>query len=112
MWGPDFVAEQVLAAQRAGSDGFLFWNPTMRNEVTMNAMRSLTAHKQGMAVALLQHRFEHIKAPWCPQTGNVFGTGGEREKRDKKTTRSRATKTEGSRKNPSVLCTGACVTSP
>ena len=112
MWGPDFVAEQVLAAERAGSDGFLFWNPTMRNEVTMTAMRSLTAKKPSAAVALLQHRFEHIKAPWCPQSGNVFGTAVEREKRDGKPAAVRAARVEGPRKKPVVLCTGACTASP
>ena len=112
MWGSDFVAEQVLAAQRAGSDGFLFWNPTMRNEVTMNAMRSLTAYKQGNAVALLRHRSDYIKSPWCPQTGNVFGTAAEREKRGKKVKGAHAARVEGPRKNPSVLCTGACAASP
>jgi Uncharacterized conserved protein len=112
MWGPDFVAEQVLAAQRAGSDGFLFWNPTMRNEVVMNAMRGLASRKPGNAVALLQHRPERIKAPWCPQSGNVFGTAVEREKRDKKIKGARAARVEGPRKNPMVLCAGACATSP
>jgi hypothetical protein len=108
MWGPDFVAEQVLAAERAGSDGFLFWNPTMRNEVTMNGLRSLAGKKPGTAVALLQHRPEHIKAPWCPQSGNVFGTAAERDKHDKKAQGARAVRV----KNPSVLCAGACATSP
>ena len=112
MWGPDFVAEQVLAAERAGSDGFLFWNPTMRNEVTMTAMRSLTAKKPGSTVALLQHRFERIKGAWCPQSGNVFGTAAERDKHDKKPNGAHAAKIEGPRKNSAMLCTGACAASP
>jgi len=112
MWGPDFVAEQVLAAERAGSDGFLFWNPTMRNEVAMNGLRSLAAKKPGNAVALLQHRPDHIKAPWCPQSGNVFGTAAERDQRDKKSKGARAARVEGPRKNASVLCAGACAASP
>jgi hypothetical protein len=112
MWGPDFVAEQVLAAQRAGSDGFLFWNPTMRNEVTMNGLRGLAAKKPGNAVALLQHRPEQIKAPWCPQSGNVFGSAAERDKRDKNATPVRAARVESPRKKPSVLCAGGCAASP
>lgn len=112
MWGPDFVAEQVLAAERAGSDGFLFWNPTMRNEVTMTALRGLAAHKPSPGVALLSHRTEHIKAPWCPQSGNVFGSAAEREKRDNKNKGARAAKVEVPRKSSPVLCTGACATSP
>jgi hypothetical protein len=112
MWGPDFVAEQVLAAQRAGSDGFLFWNPTMRNEVTMTGLRGLGAKKSGTMVALLPHRFEQIKAPWCPQSGNVFGSAAEREKRDKTAKPVRAARVEGPRKKPSVLCAGGCAASP
>jgi len=112
MWGPDFVAEQILAAQRAGSDGYLFWNPTMRNGVTMDGVRSLAAHKQGSAVAVVQHRPDQIKAPWCPQAGNVFGSAVEREKRDKKVKTVRAARGEVPRKKPSVLCTGACSASP
>jgi hypothetical protein len=108
MWGPDFVAEQVLAAERAGSDGYLFWNPTMRNEVTMTALRGLAAHKSGKTVALIQHRYEHIKAPWCPQSGNVFGSAAEREKRSKKAKGARAATVEGPRKSSPVLCVGAC----
>lgn len=112
MWGPDFVAEQVLAAERAGSDGYLFWNPTMRNEVAMTALRGLAAHKPSQGVALLSHRPEHIKAPWCPQSGNVFGSAAEREKRDRKSKGARAVRVEGPRKSSPVLCTGACATSP
>lgn len=111
MWGPDFVAEQVLAAQRAGSDGFLFWNPTMRNGVTMTGLRSLSAKKAGQGVALLQRRSEHIKAPWCPQSGNVFGSTAEREKRDKMAKPARA-RVEVPRKRPAVLCAGGCAGSP
>jgi hypothetical protein len=112
MWGPDFVAEQVLAAQRAGSDGYLFWNPTMRNGVTMTALRGLAAHKPNQGVALLQRRPERIKAPWCPQSGNVFGSAVEREKRDSKTAGARTGRGEGQRKNSPVLCAGACTASP
>jgi hypothetical protein len=112
MWGPDFVADQVLATQRAGSDGFLFWNPTMRNEVTMTGLRGLSAKKAGHAVAMLQHPPEHIKASWCPQSGNVFGTAVERENRDKKAIPARAARIEGPRKKPAVLCAGGCTASP
>ena len=109
MWGPDFITEQVLAAQRAGSDGFLFWNPTMRNDVTMTAMRSLTAHKPANAVPLVQSRQNTIKASWCPQTGNVFGTAADR---DKKTKGAHTASVESPRKIPSALCKGACAASP
>ena len=105
MWGPDFVAEQVLAAERAGSDGFLFWNPTMRNGITMTGLRGL---KSGKVVALLPRRHERIKAPWCPQSGNVFGSTAEREERGKKTKVSRAARMERPRNKSVVLCAGGC----
>jgi hypothetical protein len=109
MWGPDFITEQVLAAQRAGSDGYLFWNPTMRNDVTMTAMRSLTAHKPANAVSLVQSRQNTIKASWCPQTGNVFGTAADR---DKKAKGAHTASVESPRKSASALCKGACAASP
>jgi hypothetical protein len=108
MWGPDFISEQVLAAQRAGSDGFLFWNPTMRNDVAMTSLRSL-ARKSGPTGALMQHRPDQIRAPWCPQTGNVFGTTAERET---KSTGARAAGKTVPRKNPVVLCNAGCATRP
>jgi len=83
MWGPNFILEQVLAAERAGSDGFLFWNPTMHNDVTMTAMRSLAQHPEGRGLAPLSHKPDRIKASWCPETGNVFGSATERSKQGK-----------------------------
>jgi hypothetical protein len=84
----------------------------MRNEITMNGLRGLSAKKPSLSVALLQRRFEHIKAPWCPQSGNVFGSAAEREKRDKKANPARAARVEGGRKKPDVLCAGGCAGSP
>ncbi len=109
MWGPDFISEQVLAAQRAGSDGFLFWNPTMRNNVAMTSLRSL-ARKSGPTVALMQHRPDQIRAPWCPQTGNVFGTPAERDQ--KKSSTAHAAGKPMPRKNSVVLCSGGCARRP
>lgn len=107
MWGPDFVLEQILAAQRAGSDGFLFWNPTMRNDSVMTAMRDLAKNKQVSAVPLLPHRVAEIKAPWCPASGNVFATPADQ---DKKAARGRAA--SAARKGNTVQCTGTCAGSP
>jgi hypothetical protein len=106
MWGSDFVMDQVVAAQHAGSEGFLFWNPTMRNGVTMQAMRELT-RKGGAPVTGRDPRPKHISAAWCPATGNVFGTTAEREKKGK---RPQATGAAG--KVVASRCTGACAAPP
>jgi len=106
LWGSDFIMEQVLAAERAGSDGYLFWNPTMRNQVTMDAMRNLAAHPHGKGLAMLPHIPDHIKAPWCPESGNVFGTAADRSA--KKTKVARAARGDGAPKAVAAGCVGAC----
>jgi hypothetical protein len=104
LWGTAFIMNQVVAAQNAGSEGFLFWNPTMRNHVPMEAMREL-ARKSAPALASVQHRPKRISAAWCPASGNVFGTTAEREKREKKGKRSAA----GAALPPATArCIGAC----
>jgi hypothetical protein len=108
MWGSDFMLEQILAAQRAGSEGFLFWNPTMRNEPVMAAMRELGKNKTP-ASGLLSHRDAEIKAPWCPATGNMFATPADQEKRAAKHAR---TAGQGPRKGTAAKCTGACRGNP
>jgi len=106
MWGPDFVIEQVLAAERAGSDGFLFWNPTMHNQVAMQAMHELALPKeQRKGVAFLQRRPDHIDSAWCPATGNVFATPADRDKRSQRTA-------GGAHKLAASHCTGSCATAP
>ena len=83
MWGTEFIIDQVVAAQNAGSEGFLFWNPTMRNSIPMQAMREM-ARKSASAMATVQRRPKHIDAGWCPASGNIFGTTAAREKREAK----------------------------
>ena len=107
MWGTGFVTDQVVAAQNAGSDGYLFWNPTMRNEVIMQAMRELAARKGGTRVASLQPRPKRITGAWCPATGNVFGTTAERDKKGKRPPAAGA-----ARKVVASRCTGACAATP
>jgi hypothetical protein len=108
MWGPDFVLEQVLAAERAGSDGFLFWNPTMRNQPVMTAMRDRAKNKPSSGPQLLQHRHATIKATWCPATGNVFATPVEREKKGKHAHAS----VQAQHNTAAVQCKGPCGTQP
>jgi hypothetical protein len=69
-WGPDFVASQVRAAERAGSDGFLLWNPTMHSDVPFTGLREM---KKSPTPAK-SHRTGFASLAWCPQTGNVFDT--------------------------------------
>lgn len=109
MWGPDFISEQVLAADRAGSDGYLFWNPTMRNDVAMSAMRALAMRRPGSGGPLLQRHAEQITASWCPQTGNVFGTTSDRDGHARSPA-SNAIAQVGLRKNAGKPCNGACPT--
>jgi hypothetical protein len=104
MWGSDFMLEQILAAQRARSDGFLFWNPTMRNEPVMTAMRDLGKNRPAKGMALVQQRHAQIKAPWCPATGNVFATPADREKKAKGI----HTAVQGPHKGGAVQCVGSC----
>jgi hypothetical protein len=108
MWGSDFMLEQILAAQRSGSDGFLFWNPTMRNEPVMSAMRDLGKNKGVVGPGLLQRRHAEISAPWCPATGNVFATPADRDKKAKRG----QTAGQGARKGPAAKCAGSCSGSP
>lgn len=84
MWGPEFVLDQVRAAQNAGSEGYLFWNPTMRNHVVMTAMRQLSAGRGGTLMAGNKPRPSRIRAAWCPMGGDVFGPAAERERKRKR----------------------------
>jgi hypothetical protein len=85
LWGPEFVVGQAQAAENAGSEGFLFWNPTMRNQVVMQGMRDLAARK-----ASGKPRPKEIRAAWCPAKGNVFASPAEREKKGKRQAAARA----------------------
>jgi hypothetical protein len=108
MWGSDFMLEQILAAQRSGSDGFLFWNPTMRNDPVMTAMRDLARNKGVVGPGLLQRRHAEITAPWCPATGNVFATPADRDQSKDHKTKRVQTAGQGPRKGAATKCTGAC----
>jgi hypothetical protein len=70
-YGPDFVASQVRAAERAGSDGFLLWNPTMHNQIPFDGLREM---KKTAAPARAKKRVGFSSLAWCPQKGDVFGT--------------------------------------
>ncbi len=67
MWGPEFVQRQILASERAGSDGYLLWNPTMRNQISFRALADLSKRRPDAAAAP-----RTSPLAWCPTTGNVF----------------------------------------
>jgi hypothetical protein len=70
-WGPGFVSSQLRAAERAGSDGFLLWNPTMRNQVPFDGIRAM---RQAALAPPRARRSGFSSLAWCPQKGNVFDT--------------------------------------
>jgi len=111
MWGTEFIMDQVVAAENAGSEGYLFWNPTMRNSIPMQAVREL-ARKTGPAQASVRRRPKHISAGWCPVAGDVFGTAAARQKREERREERREEK-KGARSatgdaHPPARCKGAC----
>ena len=77
-WGPDFVSNQLRAAERAGADGFLLWNPTMHNEVPFDALREIRKSAAGPPFRTRAHRTGFSSLAWCPQKGNVFDVAGPR----------------------------------
>jgi hypothetical protein len=120
MWGPEFVLDQVRAAQNAGCEGYLWWNPTMRNEIIMQAMREHAAGRGGTLFASKKPRVTRIRAGWCPMSGNMFATAAEREKKGART-RTPATRADGGHagghadgghKAATTRCTGACAGTP
>jgi len=71
-FGPDFISRQLDAAERAGSDGFLFWNPGMRNgAVWAGLSRFRSARLDGFGQNTAQWK-EHEPGEWCKRKGEVF----------------------------------------
>jgi hypothetical protein len=73
MWGPEFIKQQLIAAERAGSNGFLFWNPTMRNGMTAGAIQSIAKRMASYGENPEQYlEAKNRPGAWCPQKGEVF----------------------------------------
>jgi len=73
LWGPEFIKQQLLAAERAGANGFLFWNPTMKNGMTAGAIQSMAKRMAGYGTNPEQYLEEKNRpGSWCPQKGEVF----------------------------------------
>jgi hypothetical protein len=71
-WGPDFVSSELRAAERAGADGFLLWNPTMHNEIPFEALREMKKTARNAPALPRSRRNGFSSLAWCPQKGNVF----------------------------------------
>ena len=100
IWGPEFVKDQILAAERAGSDGILFWNPTMKNAPAMEAMREVVDNRQKTLAVAKSRWHERITANWCPAKGDVFSSQPADDGK------SRRPNLAG--KKPATPCKGAC----
>jgi hypothetical protein len=77
-FGHDFIKKQVLAAERAGSNGFLFWNAGMRNGVAYAALQQMGKHIDAFGSDVEQYKTpSNNPGAWCPQQGMVFGGNGK-----------------------------------
>lgn len=75
LFGKEFVRRQVRAAERAGSNGFLFWNPRMTNGVAFSALHKLgKRYLERFGTNTDQYK-RYRPGRWCkpPGKGNVFG---------------------------------------
>lgn len=70
-FGPEFIARQLVAARRSGSDGFLFWNPAMRMRVVWNGL-SRIKDLQTFGRDPMGEWKENTPGPWCKRKGAVF----------------------------------------
>ena len=75
-FGPRFIADQVKAAHRAGADGFLFWNSTMRNGVAYRGLRQLGRQWLSQFAQDPNRYLARANRPgrWCRRQGNVFSS--------------------------------------
>jgi hypothetical protein len=77
-FGPVFIQKQVQMAERAGSDGFLFWNAGMRNGMAYAALSRMKKLAEFGTKPEQYKEAANVPGAWCPKTGMVFG--GERLK--------------------------------
>jgi len=75
MFGREFIKKQLEAARKAGSEGFLFWNSTMKNGVAFGALRSMGVKKLdaiGADREIHKRPENKPRARWCRQRGTLF----------------------------------------
>ena len=75
MFGTDFIKQQVLVSEKGGSEGFLWWNSSMKNRVAFTALRRLGAKYMEKFGTTPDQYKEPGNRPgkWCPAGGAVFG---------------------------------------
>jgi hypothetical protein len=83
-FGPDFIRHQLVAAQHAGSDGFLFWNPNMRNGVLYAGLRRFGYERVDAFGEDTEQWKRHRPSSWCKRRGEVFAGQPRSKKRVRK----------------------------
>jgi len=73
LYGPDFIRRQLVAARRAGSDGFLFWNPAMRMGTVYRGL-GLLGQKNVLNFGddTMGRHDATDPGDWCKKKGAVF----------------------------------------
>lgn len=74
LWGTDFIKKQIYAAERAGANGFLFWNATMQNGVAYSALQQMGPQYLATFGSNPEQYKNAANFPggWCPQKGVMF----------------------------------------
>jgi hypothetical protein len=75
-FGTTFIKRQIEVSERAGSNGFLFWNAGMRNGAAYAALAQLGQKRLEAFGSRPEQWKESSPGGWCPGRGTVFG--GER----------------------------------
>jgi hypothetical protein len=75
-FGPKFIKQQVRWAERAGSNGFIFWNSTMRNRAALVGLRQL-GKKYLDAYGDNPNQYQlarNTPGDWCPAKGIIWNS--------------------------------------
>ena len=75
LFGVDFIKRQVLVSEKGGSEGFLWWNSSMKNRVAYTALKRMgKKYLEAFGTSADQYK-ERRNRPgkWCPAGGDVFG---------------------------------------
>ena len=74
-FGTDFIRRQVLVSEKGGSEGFLWWNSSMKNRVAYTALRRLgKKYMDNFGTKPEQYKDpKNSPGKWCPAAGAGFG---------------------------------------
>lgn len=82
-----FIMKQLDVAEKAGADGFIFWNSSMRNQIAYNALRKMGRLRMKRYGSSPGQYIHMKKLDWCakPGSGDVFGPNraSKKEKQSK-----------------------------